>query len=49
MEEKKYFHNFDEFLAEHPEIDPEWREFMEPVIQGHDDGLYKFIMTFIFM
>lgn len=45
----KYNMTFDEFLAEHPEIDPEWREFIEPVIQKTEDGLYAFIMSYIFM
>ncbi len=49
MEEKKYYQNFDEFLEQHPEINPEWRSFMEPVIQGADDELFKFILSYIFM
>lgn len=40
---------FEEFLNDHPEIKPEWREIIEPIIQGADDSVYKFIMTYIFM
>ncbi len=49
MDEKKYYQNYDEFLACHPEINPEWRGFMEPVIQKTDDDLLKFILSYIFM
>lgn len=49
METEKYMFNFDEFLQEHPEIDPEWRGFMEPVFQTADDAMFGFIMSYIFM
>lgn len=47
--DNKYTMTFDEFLAEHPEIDPEWRSFIEPVIQSNEDSFYSFIMSYIFM
>lgn len=40
---------FDDFLKQHPEIDPEWRGLLEPTIQGAEDGLYAFILSYIFM
>jgi hypothetical protein len=45
----KYIFSFDEFLKEHPEIDPSWRSFVEPVIQSSEDQLFNFIMSYIFM
>lgn len=49
MSDKKYYQNFDEFLEANPQISPEWREIMEPVIQGMDDEFYSFILSYIFM
>jgi hypothetical protein len=45
----KYIFSFDEFLKEHPEIDPSLRSFVEPVIQTSEDQLFSFIMSYIFM
>ena len=49
MDDSKYIHGFEEFLKAHPEIDPSWRSFIEPVIQTADDQLFSFIMSYIFM
>lgn len=49
MENQSYIQTFDDFLAAHPEINPEWQEIIEPVIQESEDALFSFIMSFIFM
>jgi hypothetical protein len=47
----EYIRDFDDFLKEHPEIDPSPanRSFMEPQIQAAEDQLLAFIMCYIFM
>jgi hypothetical protein len=40
MEKSKYFMTFDTFLEEHPEVDPAWREFMEPVFMENERKLF---------
>ena len=45
VESNKYFKSYDKFLEEHPEIDPEWREFMEPVIMDIERRIFSFMIT----
>lgn len=49
MDDTKYLKTYDDFLQQHPEVDPADRAFMEPVIQGADDSIYSFIISYIFM
>lgn len=49
MENNKYLFDFDTFVEEHPEVEAEWRDFMEPLFQSADDAMYGFIMSYIFM
>jgi hypothetical protein len=50
MEDKdKYIFSFEEFMKEHPELDPSWASFIQPVIQSSEDQLFNFIMSYIFM
>ncbi|MDR3296245.1 MAG: hypothetical protein LBT26_10550 [Clostridiales Family XIII bacterium] len=49
MGESKYIQNFDDFLARHPEISTEWGDFMKPLIQGTEDEMFAFIMSYVFM
>ncbi len=49
MEQKKYYIEFEDFLKENEDIDPSWREFVEPVIMGVDDAIYNFIISYILM
>ena len=44
VEKSKYFMSFDKFLEEHPEIDPEWRPFMEPVFLENERRLFAYIL-----
>jgi len=45
----KYLFSFDEFLKENPDIKPEWKPFIEPVIRTQEESMFAFIMTYIFM
>jgi hypothetical protein len=47
--DSKYLKTFDDFLKEHPEIDPSWQPFIEPAIQTVEDQIFAFIMGYIFM
>ncbi|MDR3331809.1 MAG: hypothetical protein LBT08_04205 [Synergistaceae bacterium] len=49
MGKDKYYHEFDEFIEQHPEIPPELRQLAEPVVQGIENQLYSFIVSYIFM
>jgi len=44
-----YLFSLDEFLKEHPEIDPSWKPVVQPVIQTSADQMFSFIMSYIFM
>ena len=45
VEQNKYFMSFDKFLEEHPEIDPEWRSFMEPVYMNNERKLFRYLLN----
>jgi hypothetical protein len=45
----KYVFSFEEFMKEHPELDPSWEPFIRPVVQSSEDQLFNFIMSYIFM
>ncbi|MDR3160896.1 MAG: hypothetical protein LBU28_04705 [Spirochaetaceae bacterium] len=47
MDDRKYYQDYEDFQKEHPEIDPSWREFVEPVVIGADDGVFNFICGYI--
>ena len=47
--EDKYLFDFNEFMKEHPEIDPSWKSFVQPTIQTQEDQMYSFIISYIFM
>jgi hypothetical protein len=44
VESNKYYMSFDKFLEEHPEIDPDWREFMEPVFMENERKLFTYLI-----
>jgi hypothetical protein len=43
VESNKYFKAFDQFMEEHPELNPEWREFVEPRIQKTEKDFFSFL------
>ena len=45
MDEKSYMNSFEEYLANHPDLDPEVAERLRPVYEGLDDEVYAFIMA----
>ena len=45
IENNKYFMTFDKFLEEHPEIDPEWRSFMEPIFIENERKLFRYLLN----
>lgn len=45
----KTLKTFEDFLAEHPEINAEWGEFIEPDVQDAEKDLYAFLLSYIFM
>jgi hypothetical protein len=47
--EDSYIYTIDDFMRVHPEIDPSLKPSIEPVIQGAEDQLFNFIMSYIFM
>jgi hypothetical protein len=49
MEESKYTKSFDDFLKEHPEIDPSLIPLVKPVIQGAENEIFSFITSYIFI
>ena len=49
MEDKNRYLSFNEFLKDHPEIKPEWKEFVEPVIKKEEKDLMAFILSRILM
>ncbi|MDR1572650.1 MAG: hypothetical protein LBS32_09005 [Clostridiales Family XIII bacterium] len=47
MESTTKFYSYDDFQEEHPEIDPELRELVEPIVMGADDGIYGFVIGYL--
>ena len=47
MEDTKKFYDYEDFQREHPEVDPEWRDFVEPVVMGADDSVYSFVIGYL--
>ena len=45
VENNKYFMSFDKFLEEHPEIDSEWRSFMEPIYMNNERKLFRYLLN----
>jgi len=45
--EKIFINSYEDFIAEHPEYLPEWKEFVEPVILAEDDALYGFLFGYL--
>ena len=45
VENNKYFMSFDKFLEEHPEVDPGWRSFMEPVYLENERKLFRYLLN----
>jgi hypothetical protein len=45
VESNKYFKAFDQFMEEHPELNPEWREFVEPRIQKTEKDFFSFVFS----
>ena len=39
--------SYEDFMQEHPEYLPEWKEFVEPVILAEDDGMYGFVFGYL--
>jgi len=44
-----YIETFEEFLASHPDIKPEWRELLEPVFAAEDQQMLSYILSYLFM
>jgi hypothetical protein len=49
MKNDKYYQEFEDFMKNHPEITPALRPLVEPPIQGVENQLYAFIISYIFM
>jgi hypothetical protein len=49
MSKQKYYQGIDEFMEAHPELDPSWKEYIEPVVTPVDEDFFNYIMSFIFM
>ena len=49
MTTHKYFQTTDEFIESHPELDPSWKEFIEPVVTPVEEDFFNYTMSFIFM
>ena len=47
--EDKYIKTIDDFMKEHPELDPSLKPVIEPVLRESEDQLFNFIMSYIFM
>ena len=42
--ETNYYKTWEQYLAEHPEIDEKEAQFMAPKMQSYEDMLFGFIM-----
>lgn len=49
MFSEKYSLSFDDLLETQPEILPEWREYMEPVMLETDERFFSYILTYMFL
>ena len=49
MTTHKYAQGIDEFMEAHPELNPSWKEFIEPVVKPVDEDFFNYVMSFIFM
>ena len=45
MDEKSYMNGFEDYLARHPDLDPEIVERLKPIYEGLDDEIFSFIMA----
>ena len=45
----EYLFSFEEFKKEHPEIDSTWEPLVKPAIETHEEQMFSFIMSYIFM
>lgn len=46
---EKYQPDFEQFLQNHPEIDPAWRNLIEPAVADSEEAIFNFIICYIFM
>lgn len=49
MDDNKYKQDMASFMEEHPELEPAWEPVLAPVIQGSEDSLRAFILSYLFM
>jgi len=45
----KYVNTIDDFMKEHPELEPSLKPVIEPQFKESEDQLFNFIMSYIFM
>ena len=49
MTNHKYSPGIEQFMEAHPELDPSWKEFIEPVVTPVEEDFFNYVMSFIFM
>ena len=45
----KYMNTIDDFMKEHPEINPSLKPLVEPLFRESEDQFFNWIMSYIFM
>lgn len=49
MYKSKELTDYDAYFADHPELKPEWREFMEPEMSRAEDEVFLFVLGTVLM
>ena len=49
MDNKLAINTIDDFLKEHPEVDPSLKPMIEPLLKETEDQIYGFVMHFLFL
>ena len=44
---KIFIDSYEDFLTEHPEYSPEWKEYVEPIVVAEDDDMYNFLFRYL--
>ena len=39
----------DDFMKNHPELDPSFKPLIEPLLKDSEDQIYQFVMHFLFL
>jgi hypothetical protein len=45
--EDTYIHTIDDFMKEHPELDPSLKPVIEPVFRESEDQFFSFLMGYL--